>query len=667
MFHHISFDSEISSEFTDPRTKSTEALKNLSQINIFVGGNNSGKSRILRYLASAKFSAIQSYPDLEKECERVLVAHNQSNGFNNHHRWPECVILSDEQNGQKILDELVHQSSTPAHKIASSHALTDLLIRKVPNPSDRNYCLNNEEDLRDFNQRWKNNLEQMSRKISHSSSASPPIDIKNQLASIYIPILRGLRPLIEKKQLLDGLSLGQSKNPSFQETVSITLERRIEALFGERDQQSLESFADFYQSATERDYPELRHKNCSIYTGLAIYWDIQRLLLGNQGERERVRNFEHYLSENFFEKQDIELIPSLKTPGVLHVKIGVNDDQVIHKLGDGIQAMIAILYPIFTQIKENQPTIVCIEEPELNLHAGLQRQLIKALQKFKNVQFFITTHSNHLLETIFDYDGISLYRVRKDYLNTDSKVRDYTEFTQILSGDRSILNDLGVINTSVLLSNCTIWVEGVTDRHLFRHYLELYIKQHGGPNLIEGKHFSFVEYAGSNITHWSFLDEEASPIEIEALCGEAFLIVDGDNVIPGTKKAIRHSQLKNKLGKRFFKLKCKETENLLNPEILEKIVSAHGVDDTSFQFGSKWKTYADKPLGTFLDQTIKNKNYALKKNGKYTRKFADGSTINNKGDFCRKAIEHTLKFDQLSPEAQRLTRAIYNFILNENR
>ncbi len=41
--------------------------------------------------------------------------------------------------------------------------------------------------------------------------------------------------------------------------------------------------------------------------------------------------------------------------------------------------------------------------------------------------------------------------------------------------------------------------------------------------------------------------------------------------------------------------------------------------------------------------------------------------INNKLEFCKKVIEKTTEYEQLSPEAKELTKKIYNFIEQNNK
>ena len=114
-----------------------------------------------------------------------------------------------------------------------------------------------------------------------------------------------------------------------------------------------------------------------------------------------------------------------------------------------------------------------------------------------------------------------------------------------------------------------------------------------GSKLLEDKHYSFVEYAGSNITHWSFLDEEEKPINVDRLCAKSMLIADGDDA--KGKKAVRHSQLGELLGDRFIKLECRELENLVTPEILNQIIAEYTNEKTLSLFETRnYETYKKK-------------------------------------------------------------------------
>ena len=79
--------------------------------------------------------------------------------------------------------------------------------------------------------------------------------------------------------------------------------------------------------------------------------------------------------------------------------------------------------------------------------------------------------------------------------------------------------------------------------------------------LKEDYHYSFVEYQGANLTHWSFDPDEKETKEIKAsyVCAQAFLIADGDVATKGDRRQV----YTNMLGDRFYLLEVKEIENLL--------------------------------------------------------------------------------------------------------
>jgi len=475
-------------------------------------------------------------------------------------------------------------------------------------------------------------------------------------------IAQNLFQILRVKTDIFGENLEQSlKLPEFQR-IYIPILRGTKPL-KHVDHDKFE-YVDFYGTRTRKDYftDEISNK-IEIFTGATSYNEIKRFLLGDLKERKLIAGYEQYLSENFFDNKPIALIPS-QSNGVITVKVGDEKERPIYEMGDGIESIIILTMPLF--LNKGKNLLLFIEEPEKLLHPGLQRKLIETLlyeEGFESYQYFITTHSNHLLDITFDFSKISVYTLRKklDEGTHDEKDPKFS-IENLSQGDISALELLGVRNSSVFLSNCTIWVEGITDRLYFRRYLKLYFEhiKNIDEDFVEFKedfHYSFVEYGGGNITHWSFLDKEDHPINVEKLCGKLFLIADQDK-----NKDKRHEELENKLNNRFYCLKCKEVENLLSKKVLLEVIEDYEKGEPTIEDFEELD-YIDKPLGKFIDEKLGTNR--TRKVSYSTEKY--GSTVREKVGFCKKAIEHTKEWDDLSNEAKDICERIYRFIKENNK
>ena len=322
---------------------------------------------------------------------------------------------------------------------------------------------------------------------------------------------------------------------------------------------------NFYGDRTKWDYfrsSDSLTDKMQIFTGLELYQSLKEKLLGEPEERRLVKEFEDFLSINFFESKPVTLIPKEKSPKVIHIKIGNEDQYPIYELGDGLQNLIICTFNIFT---EKQRCLFFIEEPDMFMHPSMQRSFLEVLSQHPQHQYFITSHSNHFLDMTIDFANISVFHFSK---HEDSQPQFHIRPSS--PRDRQILLDLGVRNSSVFITNATIWVEGKTDRLYLKAYMKKYIDEleHSDPEkyrelikLKEDYHYSFVEYQGANLTHWSFDPDEKETKEIKAsyVCAQAFLIADGDVATKGDRRQV----YTNMLGDRFYLLEVKEIENLL--------------------------------------------------------------------------------------------------------
>jgi hypothetical protein len=251
-----------------------------------------------------------------------------------------------------------------------------------------------------------------------------------------------------------------------------------------------------------------------------------------------------------------------------------------------------------------------------------------------------------------EFKDLSVYLFSKEFKEDKTRFK----IRQALSPDSNILKELGVHNSSVFLTNATIWVEGVTDRLYLRAYLKKYFGQVPRP-LREDYHYSFVEYQGSNLTHWTFDEnDQSSKIQANYLCGHSFLIADGDVSNKGTRRA----DYEKILGDRFCVLNCKEIENLIPPEVLKEIVKAEfakaGKNVELIDYAKY--SVSEEGLGKYLDVLLEKDEFA-----------SETGSLKGKVNFCEKAIELMTRSDfqwQLTPPLNGLCEKIYQFILKQN-
>jgi len=116
-------------------------------------------------------------------------------------------------------------------------------------------------------------------------------------------------------------------------------------------------------------------------------------------------------------------------------------------------------------------SVIIIEEPEVSMHPGLQKQFLEYLKVLSQkgiYQFFISTHSPYLMDLASIDDAIKVFRVYKDSENN-------TEIRHICNNTDNwhMLLDLGHAPSDVLHPNGIIWVEGPSDLIYIRRWLKI--------------------------------------------------------------------------------------------------------------------------------------------------------------------------------------------------
>ena len=597
----------------------------LKSLNLFIGANNTGKSRLLRKLFSATEDDTYIYAQAPAG-ELAAVK-------------PTIAALSGKQSGAatsaRILLEcfegkllLIQHLTTSAIKL--SDALTSFKEAGIMAPhlpaNQENYAFLQQLDGMKYSSRLDIEIPRVLEALAKFQ--------RNLLIAkkCHIPILRGMRPLSKQ--------------------------------------------SDVFHQRTIKDYfKDQDNVAPNIVTGFALYESLIKLLLGQPEGRVRVKEYEDIIGQEFFGGAKITLIPE-HGKDTVSVKIGEENQFPIYDLGDGLQQVIIITSACYL---ETEQSLFFIEEPENCLHPGLQRKLATFLLDHTEHQYLVTTHSNHLLDLAECRDDVLVHGLSKKVAvpKTTFHIRECTK-------DRDILAELGVKASSVYLANCTIWVEGITDRMYLRCLMEKYLEElELGPEktkldgFLENYHYAFIEYQGGTLGHWNFDDGDVDGAEDSGLCAiracaNALLIADGDIKNKGSREATFRSQL----GDRLIILPGKEIENML-PEIIikktaEKIFerskpsSKDGLDKTKLTALSQDNYMTSQEgIGYHLDTAL-----GLPGKGKAGRKFfaEESGTIKAKVKFCKTAVEFMAETSDwmLTPELKQICKDIFAHIKSKN-
>lgn len=263
-------------------------------------------------------------------------------------------------------------------------------------------------------------------------------------------------------------------------------------------------------------------------------------------------------------KFDLFVVPRSKPPGPIS----------LFHMGTGIAELVILLTAFW--LDSDQPTkpVYFLEEPELHLHPGLLRRVMRSLSKITSCQIFASTHSNVLLDSL-DPDDV-VFRLQGSGAAPCS-----VERVTGLATLYGVLDALGVSGSSLLQVNTVLWVEGPSDRLYLRRWLDLYSVGKGMPQLVEGSDYAFAFYGGKVLSHLSVeLDEHSVTdfIEVLKICRYAAVFIDSD-LEPGsakdlrvTKRRILDEGAKDSVHRLIMTSSGREIENDLDVDVLRLAV-----------------------------------------------------------------------------------------------
>lgn len=652
----------IKSYFLDGEEKSMTSIPNTNSINIIIGSNNSGKSRFMRYLMKCKnLIAVKNLKELNKS---VNVYNSYVRKFNMDKI--ETPLLRYQNSGMQSYNQHGVDETKEMLDFLNANKLSELNIAST-------------SDYVNLNNQFQDNLQRLKR-LERKVVFDPYLDefrgidsftVKDyELAECYyIPTLRSAHSLFQKDK--DDFS-------------------KIE------DDIFLETLNRYYNFVGD----------IQIFTGLHLYKEILNARNAKRSVRQSFEKFEKFIGENFFGKKQVDIVAEFNKDDSLsgknHSEIisvhieGEKETRNLYELGDGIQAIIILMYKIF-MAKDN--SFMFIDEPELNLHPGMQRLFLDQISsneylKSKKLTYFISTHSNHFLDLTLEKKNISIYSFTGNSLEGEDKK---FSVRNVNTGDNSILKNLGVNNSSVFLANCSIWVEGISDRNYLKAFLNSYLNHLGKKaiSIREDIDYAFFEYAGANIDHYFFEDisrddseKLISDINSLALNNKIFLLADSDIAKPDSKKEIRLKKLEGLKRENFHPYiiwDVREIENLLTAEIWKEIlISICNKDlirdrDNRELIETKiisalqeinLSSYRKEYIGVFLNEMSKKLGKIEDKNilneSSYAKLGESFGTLTNKREMSEFLIEKKIdwKIFEQDEEIKKLTENIYNFIID---
>lgn len=546
-----------------------QQLKISQKLNIITGSNNAGKSRFVRdiLLARPYLSSHALIKDVIIECKNNLTL--IIGQWQTHRNW-------------ELTHQIASSSTLPDSYWGDLFKLVKTLEMGVPfsfRIVECNTAIGILEELltsRISIDKW-NALQSFTTKLAALFLASD-----EEKFGKSVKIVRGLNVTLAKQFTDDRKSQGALSNLREILKSNINVLDREHRIYVLPNRMLKTSVSKKGESLSEDIFTNNFHysfedaSNAStVVSGQKLFDEIYRLNNGNRTSREKIRSIESLLSRLFFNHQNITLIAS-KNNGKqeILIELGAEEKEIDH-VGDGIKGIIILLH---TLVNAPDQSLIVIDEPEIHLHPGLQTAFLRAILEESEITqkehtIFLLTHSNHFFDrAIAESKDLGIFHFTKQIGNEESTFN----ITKRRTGERALLEDLGIEPSSVFLTNCSIWCEGITDVIILRKLLELSFKEDDTAHYLEDIHYGFVLYGGSNLVQYEFdgesPEDNADKIIANAISSRILVVADAD----GKEKANKHAYFSEIASKNsdfeYRELAFREIENVLGQIVIMKFL-----------------------------------------------------------------------------------------------
>ena len=134
-------------------------------------------------------------------------------------------------------------------------------------------------------------------------------------------------------------------------------------------------------------------KRIKIFTGLHLYREILNARNSKRDTRKKFEDFENFVGKYFFSNKNIDIVAEFNKEKNLRGKNedeniiiyigGEKETRYLFELGDGIQALIILMYQIFMAEPDS---FIFIDEPEISLHPNWQMKYMSFLKEIHKTQ-----------------------------------------------------------------------------------------------------------------------------------------------------------------------------------------------------------------------------------------------------------------------------------------